>query len=203
MGHSSVKGAVEPGKPQPKKQSKHCPKMDGIFSNPTNCSTFYFCVDGKAYLQECPLRLVFDEQNMKCDHPKVVGCTPPSGTLSILHCPEPDGIFRHPVNCNTFYLCKQSRIYEYECPIGLIFNYDEKRCDYKRNFQCPGERPRFSHCCRSYKKPVLLSFEALIPAGLLNPLYCSQTTDVLYLDAAFRGLCTNGIQSGGEIQYSL
>ncbi|GIY15181.1 hypothetical protein CDAR_603931 [Caerostris darwini] len=35
----------EPGKPQPKKQSKHCPKMDGIFSNPANCSTFYFCVD--------------------------------------------------------------------------------------------------------------------------------------------------------------
>ncbi|GIY30336.1 protein obstructor-E [Caerostris darwini] len=227
----------EPGKPQPKKQSKHCPKMDGIFSNPANCSTFYFCVDGRAYLQECPLRLVFDEQNMKCDHPKVVGCTPPSGTLSILHCPEPDGIFRHPVNCNTFYLCKQSRIYEYECPIGLIFNYDEKRCDYKRNFQCPafavlqrcakvfsilgffsskahvcgltGESLRFSHCCRSYKKPVLLSVETLNPAGLLNPLYCSKTTDVLYLDTLPSGGCAQmafslggrGIQSLQSLGY--
>ncbi|GFY38507.1 protein obstructor-E [Trichonephila inaurata madagascariensis] len=60
-------------KPKPK-QSKFCPKMDGIFSNEANCSTFYFCVDGTAYLQECPQGLVFDENNMKCDHPKVVGC---------------------------------------------------------------------------------------------------------------------------------
>ncbi|GFU50194.1 protein obstructor-E, partial [Nephila pilipes] len=60
-------------KPKPK-QSKFCPKMDGIFSNEANCSTFYFCVDGTAYLQECPQGLVFDEKNMKCDHPKIVGC---------------------------------------------------------------------------------------------------------------------------------
>lgn len=60
-------------KPKPKK-SKHCPKMDGIFPNSANCSTFYFCVDGTAYLQECPQGLVFDENNVKCDFPKVVGC---------------------------------------------------------------------------------------------------------------------------------
>ncbi|CAL1288221.1 unnamed protein product [Larinioides sclopetarius] len=138
-GKAKVKHKPKPSEsPKPKrKQSRHCPKMDGIFSNPANCSTFFFCVDGTAYLQECPWGLAFDETNVKCDRPKVVGCTPPSGTLSILQCPDEDGIFRHPVNCHTFYLCKKGRIYEYECPIGLVFNYGEKRCDYKSNVQCP------------------------------------------------------------------
>ncbi|XP_055940819.1 protein obstructor-E-like [Argiope bruennichi] len=138
-GKTKVKHKPKPSetlKPK-RKQSRHCPRMDGIFSNPANCSTFFFCVDGTAYLQECPWGLSFDEANLKCDRPKVVGCAPPSGTLSVLQCPDDDGLFRHPVNCHTFYRCRKGRIYEYDCPVGLVFNYDEKRCDYKSNVQCP------------------------------------------------------------------
>ncbi|XP_035224374.1 peritrophin-1-like [Stegodyphus dumicola] len=130
------------------RKSKFCPKLDGIFPNEKNCSTFYFCVDGTAYQQECPQGLVFDSKNVKCDFPKVVGCKPPPGTLSILTCPEDSGLFRHPTSCGTFYLCRQGRSYRYDCPVGLIFDYNQKRCEYPRNVKCPEhylDRRKHSH----------------------------------------------------------
>ncbi|KAG8183031.1 hypothetical protein JTE90_015662 [Oedothorax gibbosus] len=133
----STTNVSQPKTQKKQKPSRHCPKLDGIFSNPTNCSTFYFCVGGTAFLQECPTGLVFDGYNLKCDRPAVVGCTPPSGTVSVLRCPEPDGVFRHPIECGTFYLCRKGRAYQYECPVGLVFDYNHKRCDYKRNVKCP------------------------------------------------------------------
>nr|XP_042900434.1 peritrophin-1-like [Parasteatoda tepidariorum] len=140
---NTFSGKEEKPKPPPTQsarrnaKSKYCPKMDGIFENEANCSSFYFCVNGMAYLQECPQGLVFDIRNIKCDLPKVVGCKPPPGIMSVLTCPKETGIFRHPTECGTFFLCQRNRAYKYECPEGLVFDYFDKKCVYSSNIKCP------------------------------------------------------------------
>ncbi|CAG7718305.1 unnamed protein product [Allacma fusca] len=61
-----------------------CPKDEGLFPNPKDCSTYYQCNGGYAFLEECPPTLVFNPRTLNCDYlenvPECNGSLPPSTT---------------------------------------------------------------------------------------------------------------------------
>ncbi|XP_055624724.1 probable chitinase 10 [Toxorhynchites rutilus septentrionalis] len=57
-----------------------CPKIDDIdnpihLTHPKDCSKFYKCYDGRAYLIQCPPGQQWSVRFDRCDHPKVAKCT--------------------------------------------------------------------------------------------------------------------------------
>ena len=51
---------------------------DGYYRHPANCSKFYQCDDGVAYVKECYASLVFNIGKLSCDWPEnVPGCQIP------------------------------------------------------------------------------------------------------------------------------
>lgn len=55
-------------------QPDYCPKDNGLFPNPTDCTTFYTCVDGEATLQNCAPGLLFDKKLKMCNFANQVKC---------------------------------------------------------------------------------------------------------------------------------
>ncbi|XP_055585724.1 protein obstructor-E-like [Uranotaenia lowii] len=54
-------------------------------------------------------------------------------------CPEDDGDFEDPYQCDRYYQCRDGRVTEKLCPDGLVFNPDSKlanKCDQIYNVDC-------------------------------------------------------------------
>ena len=53
-----------------------CPQggVDGFFPSPTNCSEYYVCHSGIAYLMACPTYLYFDATINVCNWAYLVNC---------------------------------------------------------------------------------------------------------------------------------
>nr|CAH0110264.1 unnamed protein product [Daphnia galeata] len=115
-------------------QNFKCPSANGSFPVPGECSsTFYTCISGTPYEQECPANEVFDPEIKHCVPYADASCnglstaspttisststtsstvssttsrttTPPSGEFT---CPAPDGFFPHSWNVrqSVLYLC--------------------------------------------------------------------------------------------------
>ena len=61
-----------------------CPDKDGMYRNPKDCASYYYCVGGVTNLLKCPDGLWFDEKIRACNFPDQVDCkvqtsTKPSG----------------------------------------------------------------------------------------------------------------------------
>ncbi|GBL75102.1 hypothetical protein AVEN_165059-1 [Araneus ventricosus] len=52
----------------------YCPKDDGMFPNPTDCATYYNCVDGTAIAMSCAPGLLFDADKKMCNFADRVKC---------------------------------------------------------------------------------------------------------------------------------
>jgi len=52
-----------------------CPSPNGLFANPSSCSSFYNCGYGIAYLTNCPTGLDFNPTISACDWPYNVKCS--------------------------------------------------------------------------------------------------------------------------------
>ncbi|XP_063861437.1 mucin-2-like [Scylla paramamosain] len=53
-----------------------------------------------------------------------------------LSCPTPAGFFAHPTNCDSYVKCSHGVVTIKQCPEGLDFNPEMRRCDYPRLAQC-------------------------------------------------------------------
>ena len=49
--------------------------------------------------------------------------------MKILLCPEANGIFPDPDDCEAFYKCIHSQPFLFHCPSGLAFNAELRVCD--------------------------------------------------------------------------
>jgi hypothetical protein len=49
-----------------------CPALEGLYPNPEDCSTYYQCAGGVAFLEHCPPNLVFNPRAEVCDYPENV-----------------------------------------------------------------------------------------------------------------------------------
>jgi len=51
---------------EPPISTPHCPRLYGIFSDPSNCRVFYSCWNGEASKYECPPGLAYDADQRVC-----------------------------------------------------------------------------------------------------------------------------------------
>ncbi|XP_065571760.1 probable chitinase 10 isoform X2 [Artemia franciscana] len=108
-----------------------CPG-DGVFPH-EDCSMFYQCANGGSTAQTCPPGLTFNPDILACDYPD--NFFPPCGTR--FPCPEPDGYFPNPDNCESYFVCSGGLSYEQVCSPGLVYNVENNVCDFPFNVPPP------------------------------------------------------------------
>jgi len=143
-----------------------CPRQNGRFEHedPTNCKTYYECVNGVANTRECHAGLHFDEFSGVCDWASKgfrVGCENrpkvlPDGFSCVANksqsqfgVPDRDHqLFIHPEDCRKYYICYDGIFPESSgCPEGTVFNDLTLVCDDPANVQG----------CEDYYAGVVLS----------------------------------------------
>lgn len=62
--------------------------------------------------------------------------TPPSAVVVEFLCPEANGLFPDPVNCDHFYHCSNNIPFHKPCAAGTLFHPVLKICDHHGNVQC-------------------------------------------------------------------
>lgn len=125
--------------------------QNGYFKHETDCSKFWQCVNGKAFLNECPHSLAFNEENGNCDWSLTCKTSSkhaqPDGVNDSFSCPEePSEVDfgnypepRYPASdCKQFYIClldpagkRSPRLNS--CSYGLVFNPETKNCESYEN----------------------------------------------------------------------
>ncbi|KAJ9599474.1 hypothetical protein L9F63_010044 [Diploptera punctata] len=158
--------------------SLHCPRKNGYFAHedPKICDKFYYCVDGKFNMINCPDGLVYNEKTGICtwpDEAKKKHCS--SEDVFQFSCPKVDmsEAQQHPrypdaEDCQFFYVCINGEIPRRNgCKMGQVFNDKNKRCDWPRNVP---------ECADWYKG--ILTDEQL--AELENPKPKNRTTGAAY-----------------------
>merc|ERR1712137_888367 len=127
---------------------EQCPKVDGptpkYIRDPTHCSVFYECSNGKAFRMKCPSNLHFDTTLNVCNYRDKVDC----GCSALMkptfnpdeQCPKVDGTtpkyIRDPTNCSVFYECSNGKAYRLKCPSNLYFDTTLNVCNYRDQVDC-------------------------------------------------------------------
>ncbi|CAL1288222.1 unnamed protein product [Larinioides sclopetarius] len=106
----------------------YCPKDDGMFPNPTDCATYYNCVDGTAIAMSCAPGLLFDAEKKMCNFADRVKCKN--------QCRGPNGMFPSQHRCDEFVLCTNNKPKVKRCKKGLYFDPNLQVCNYKDQVLC-------------------------------------------------------------------
>lgn len=114
---------------------------------PQDCSKYYSCLKGFAYLQQCPNNLQWSTLTYRCDYPEVAKCqasvppTPsiPATTPSIPLLPNSNEIIYdlYPLDCNKYYKCQLTN-----CPTGYYWNIQTQLCDFPHLTSCSNNMVR-------------------------------------------------------------
>ncbi|GFR29810.1 obst-E [Trichonephila clavata] len=126
---------------QQAKSKEICKRDNGFFPHEDYCDYYYECVDGVAYLQECPNGLAFSGPGRglleKCDYPHRVGCPDPENKRIMGQaargsgsCPYLYGINPHEKSCTRYWLCWNGTGTVQMCPFSLLYNEVEHACDW-------------------------------------------------------------------------
>lgn len=123
--------------------SQNCPRQNGYFAHDDEsiCNKFYYCVDGKFNMIECPGGLVFNPKVGICtwaDEAKRKGC----GTKDVFNfnCPKVNETFglthpryADPEDCQYFYVCINGDTPRRNgCKLGQVFDEVSKSCKWAR-----------------------------------------------------------------------
>ncbi|CAG8529648.1 6958_t:CDS:2 [Dentiscutata erythropus] len=122
----------------PEKNDENNP--NGLYANPSDCSTFYQCSNGKSYLMNCPDDLQWSTKLLRCEWPENSDCgVEPSKDFT---CPKknnkknPNGLYANSKDCCTFYQCANGHPYLMNCPDGLQWSTKRLRCEWPENSDC-------------------------------------------------------------------
>lgn len=93
------------------------------------------CVDGRGYVFNCPEGLAFNQDTYLCDWPDEVESCDAEAYLGF-NCPEAASFFgdeyrfyRHPSDCQKYFICINGRPRLLNCGEGNAFNDDIGACD--------------------------------------------------------------------------
>ncbi|KAK5640512.1 hypothetical protein RI129_011323 [Pyrocoelia pectoralis] len=124
---------------QPSQGTDECPHQYGYFrvGDAANCGQFKNCVEGRAYVFDCPEGLAFDDQSLRCDWPDQVSTCDAEAYLGFTCPPAAKGFFednsyttfRSLADCQHYYICVNSRPRLYNCGKGNAFNELINACD--------------------------------------------------------------------------
>ncbi|XP_013774373.1 uncharacterized protein LOC106459308 [Limulus polyphemus] len=123
-----------------------CKKLDGLFAKKDDCSKFYHCSNGIAYVKNCPASLLFNPRLKVCDWPwnvndcgvDLVPDPDPICEVNLdIKCPSCACRVPDPRDCGSFYECtSDGKPCKKICPAGLKFNAIKMTCDKPENYDC-------------------------------------------------------------------
>ncbi|KAJ9586642.1 hypothetical protein L9F63_019744, partial [Diploptera punctata] len=137
---------------QTPKSTEGCPHQFGYFrlGDSRNCGQFTNCVDGRGYVFDCPEGLAFNQDTYRCDWPDQVESCDAEAFLGFT-CPDvpPEfgdeyRFYRHPANCQKYFICISGRPRLYSCGEGYAFNDEFGGCDGVENVTGCSPAFRFS-----------------------------------------------------------
>ncbi|CAG9770095.1 unnamed protein product [Ceutorhynchus assimilis] len=193
---------------------QNCP-ID-IFLSDCDCSKFWQCSSGVAYLKSCPHGLQWNPNLNLCDWPQQAGCTGQAYGDGTPECPQParstttsttmkpentppcprnceNSIFIPNKSCTKYWLCSNGKAYERSCPVGLEWNPLEKACDWSDEAGCTGE----GWCDEDLKCPPTTKLPSTTPTPRpVNSPSCDECIDGDFFqdsDCTKYWRCSNGI----------
>ncbi|KAG5888109.1 hypothetical protein JTB14_023403 [Gonioctena quinquepunctata] len=125
---------------QPPQATDDCPHQFGYYrmGDEQNCGQFKNCVDGHAFVFDCPEGLAFNGDSYRCDWPDQVPTCDSEAYLGFT-CPqdgrtfglgqEENRFFRSPRDCQRYFICIENRPRLYNCGEGRAFNDLTNTCD--------------------------------------------------------------------------
>ncbi|CAH1100093.1 unnamed protein product [Psylliodes chrysocephalus] len=137
---------------QEAKSSPGCPRANGFYRHPKDCTKFHNCVDGKPKELNCPAGLVYDERSStcvwaansnrkECLNPKADAlddgfeCPAEAASLSDANGRKvPHPTYAHPSDCQKFYICRNGVDPQRgSCSPGTVYNDETARCEVPEN----------------------------------------------------------------------
>lgn len=134
---------------QPPKPTGECPRQNGMFPDPRDCTKFIECGNGEAHIKSCASGLAYNKANGNCDWPENTPECPAEALLGFT-CPQPtqrelqlfgNPRYAHPTDCKMLYACipattdplgpRTPRLLG--CEEGYVFNGETGSCDSPKN----------------------------------------------------------------------
>ncbi|KAL7732963.1 hypothetical protein ACLKA6_002775 [Drosophila palustris] len=114
-----------------------------------SCTEFYVCKSKHAQLRHCPDQQHFSPHRLICMKASDAKCSiklesnqellhhdSPAITAGLCSEMKQDALVPHREDCGKFLLCSNMMFLVMDCPTGLHFNAEAKRCDYPKIAQC-------------------------------------------------------------------
>lgn len=121
-------------------------KRNGIvFSKPGSCSEYYECKSKRPQLRQCQGSQHFSPTHLSCMKKSEANCLlerntqaveKPSVTAGLCSDEKQDSLVPHRDDCGKFLLCSNMMFLVMDCPTGLHFNAETRRCDYPKIAKC-------------------------------------------------------------------
>lgn len=123
--------------------NRGCRAKRGQFPHETFCQQYYNCWDGRATIEECPGKLLFNPVISACDYPEAVNCgarlrNPEPAVTADGRCLKQFGIFPDITDCTAFYKCSHGRSYRQICPYYTAFDERYLVCVHAYEVDCGG-----------------------------------------------------------------
>ncbi|XP_035716690.1 mucin-2 isoform X2 [Folsomia candida] len=104
-------------------------RTDGVYPHPSSCASFAICEGGTSTSYQCPEPLLF--------HPIELRCVLSDWVICELQCSgRPDGVYPHPTECASFFICQQGYSQVFQCPGQLLFDPIELKCNLPHLVDC-------------------------------------------------------------------
>ncbi|XP_069119124.1 peritrophin-1-like [Argopecten irradians] len=109
-------------------------KPDGGYRHPDSCGEYIKCSNGITHVQECPVNLLWNDSNDRCefvsDDPN---CKVP---LHFSCVGRDDGNYAYPGDCTRFYMCSNQIKWALHCPSPLHFDPILQDCNHQIAANC-------------------------------------------------------------------
>ncbi|KAH8261307.1 hypothetical protein KR044_006995, partial [Drosophila immigrans] len=114
-----------------------------------SCTEFYVCKAKRPHLRQCPVDQHFSPFRHICMNPEDAKCAfneelvhhdTPAITAGLCSESKQDSLVPHREDCGKFMLCSNMMFLVMDCPVGLHFDAEAKRCDYPKVAQCEAQK---------------------------------------------------------------
>lgn len=116
-----------------------------VFSKPGSCTEYYECKSKRPQLRECQGSQHFSPTRRICMKKTEANCLlerniqpveKPAITAGVCSDEKQDSLVPHTDDCGKFLLCSNMMFLVMDCPAGLHFNAETRRCDYPKMSKC-------------------------------------------------------------------